>query len=136
MRFDTKIAVALREDLPVWQKLNVAAFTVSGLAATRPELVGAPYEDGSGNLYLPMFRQPVLVFAGPAEALKAAHARALARNLRIAIYTAELFTTGYDDANRAAVKAVQGEALNLVGFAMHEDRKDVDRVLKGLSLHP
>ena len=136
MRFDTKIAVALREDLPVWQKLNVTAFTVSGLAATRPELVGAPYEDGSGNLYLPMFRQPVLVFAGPAEALKAAHARALARNLRIAIYTAELFATGYDEANRAAVKAKPAEALDLVGFAMHEDRKDVDRVLKGLSLHP
>ncbi|OWJ63656.1 DUF2000 domain-containing protein [Inquilinus limosus] len=136
MRFDTKIAVALRDDLPVWQKLNVAAFTVSGLAGTKPELVGAPYEDGSGNLYLPMFRQPVLVFAGPAEALKAAHARALARNLRIAIYTAELFATGYDEANRAAVKAVPGDALDLVGFALHEDRKDVDRVLKGLSLHP
>ena len=136
MRFDTKIAVALREDLPIWQKLNATAFTVSGLAATRPELVGAPYEDGSGNLYLPMFRQPVLVFAGPAEALKAAHARALARNLRIAVYTAELFATGYDEANRAAVKAKPTETLDLVGFAMHEDRKDVDRVLKGLSLHP
>jgi hypothetical protein len=85
MVFDTKIAVALREDLPIWQKLNVTAFTVSGLAAVKPELIGAPYQDGSGNLYLPMFRQPVLVFAGTAEALKAAHARAVTRNLRLAI---------------------------------------------------
>jgi hypothetical protein len=136
MRFDTKIAVALREDLPVWQKLNVTAFTVSGLSATRPELVGEPYRDGSGNLYLPMFRQPVLVFAGSAEALKAAHARAIARNLRIAIYTEALFATGHDEANRAAVQAVTAEALDLVGFAMHEDRRDVDKVLKGLTLHP
>jgi hypothetical protein len=136
MVFDTKIAVALREDLPVWQKLNVTAFTVSGLAAVKPELIGAPYQDGSGNLYLPMFRQPVLVFAGTAEALKAAHARAVARNLRLAIYTEALFATGHDEANRAAVKAVPAEALDLVGFALHEDRKDVDKVLKGLKLHP
>src|SRR5215831_6725871 len=26
MRFDTKIAIAVREDLAVWQKLNVTAF--------------------------------------------------------------------------------------------------------------
>lgn len=136
MRFDTKIAVALSEDLPVWQKLNVTAFTVSGLSGTKPELVGAPYEDGSGNLYLPMFRQPVLVFTGSAAALKAAHGRALARNLGIAIYTEALFATGYDEANRAAVKAVPAEALDLVGFALHADRKDVDKVLKGLVLHP
>ncbi|WP_026869445.1 DUF2000 family protein [Inquilinus limosus] len=136
MRFDTKIAVVLREDLPVWQKLNVTAFTVAGLAGTRPELIGEPYRDGSGNLYLPMLRQPVLVFAGPAEALKAAHARALARNLRMAVYTADLFATGYDEANRAAVQVVPAEALDLVGFALHEERKDIDKVLKGLSLHP
>lgn len=136
MVFDTKIAVALREDLPIWQKLNVTAFTVSGLAAVKPELIGAPYQDGSGNLYLPMFRQPVLVFAGTAEALKAAHARAVTRNLRLAIYTEALFATGHDEANRAAVKAVPADALDLVGFALHEDRKDVDKVLKGLKLHP
>jgi hypothetical protein len=83
-----------------------------------------------------MFRQPVLVFAGTAEALKAAHARAVTRNLRLAIYTEALFATGHDEANRAAVKAVQADALDLVGFALHEDRKDVDKVLKGLKLHP
>ena len=136
MRFDTKIAVALRDDLPVWQKLNVVAFTVSGLGATQPDLIGETYEDASGNLYLPMFRQPVLVFAGSADALKAAHARALARNLSIAIYTADLFATNHDEANRAAVKAVPADALDLVGFALHADRKDADRVLKGLALHP
>jgi hypothetical protein len=135
MRFDTKIAVALREDLAPWQKLNVTAFTVSGIAGTDTGTVGEPYQDGSGRLYLPMFRQPVLVFAGTAEQLRAVYERAIGRNLRFSIYTEELFKTGNDIDNRAAVKAVRSEDLKLVGLALREDRKTVDKVLKGLSLH-
>ena len=44
MQFDTKIAVAIRTDLEVWQKLNVASFLTSGIAAAFPECIGAPYE--------------------------------------------------------------------------------------------
>jgi hypothetical protein len=135
MRFDTKIAVALRGDLPVWQKLNVTAFTVSGLAATDPAIVGEPYEDASGRRYLPMFRQPVLVFAGDAAELRRAYERAIEREARLAIFTEDLFATGHDEANRAAVKAMPSDALNLVGFALRGERKDVDKILKGLSLH-
>jgi hypothetical protein len=43
-------------------KLNVATFTFSGIAATVPAIAGEPYLDASGCTYLPMFRQPVLVF--------------------------------------------------------------------------
>ncbi|KUG53283.1 hypothetical protein AVL62_00240 [Serinicoccus chungangensis] len=43
--FDTKIAVAVRDDLATWQRLNVTAFLTSGIAAALPELVGAPYAD-------------------------------------------------------------------------------------------
>jgi len=135
MRFDTKIAVALRADLPVWQKLNVTAFTVSGLAASDPTTVGAPYEDASGRSYLPMFRQPVLVFAGDAADLRVAYGRAIERGVPLAIFTADLFATGHDEANRAAVKAVPSDALDLVGFALRGERKEVDRILKGLGLH-
>jgi hypothetical protein len=135
MRFDTKIAVALRADLPVWQKLNVTAFTVSGIAATDPATVGEPYRDGSGRSYLPMFRQPVLVFAGSAEDLRAAYGRAMDEGVPIAIFTEDLFATGHDEANRAAVRAVPSDALKLVGFALRGERKPVDRILKGLALH-
>ena len=31
MRFDTKIAIAVREDLATWQKLNVTAFLALSL---------------------------------------------------------------------------------------------------------
>jgi hypothetical protein len=135
MRFETKIAVALREDLAPWQKLNITAFTVSGIAGTDADSIGEPYVDGSGNTYLPMFRQPVMVFAGTAEQLRAAYERAMELGLRFAIFTEELFATGHDAANRAAVQAVPREALKIVGLAMRGDRKAVDKVLKGLALH-
>ena len=136
MRFETKIAIAVHQDLAVWQKLNVAAFLSTAIAGTDHALVGENYRDASGNLYLPMSRQPILVFAGTGEALKAAHRRALDRNERIAVYTRELFATGYDEANRAAVAAVAADALDLVGLALHAERKIVDKILKGLVLHP
>jgi len=136
MRFETKIAIAVRADLPVWQKLNITAFLASAIAGADRELIGQAYEDGSGMHSLAMFRQPVLVFAASAEDLTKAHSRMRERNLPFALYTEEMFATGHDEANRAAVKAVTTEALKLVGLALHGDRKDVDRVVKGMSLHP
>lgn len=135
MRFDTKIAIAVRADLEVWQRLNVTAFLASGLAGTNPELVGKPYEDGSGNAYLPMFRQPVLVYAGESADLTRVRERALSRELATGVYTEELFATGNDDDNRAAVVDVPADELNLVGVIVHGPRNGVDRVMKGLSLH-
>ncbi|WP_219418156.1 DUF2000 domain-containing protein [Pseudonocardia nigra] len=135
MRFDTKIAVLLRDDLETWQRLNVTAFLASGIAAN-PDLLGEPYADADGTRYLPMFRQPVLVFAGDADVLAAAHERALRRGLPAAVFTADLFATGHDEANRAAVAAVAGADLKLVGLAVHGPRNAVDKVLRGATMHP
>jgi hypothetical protein len=135
MTFDTKIAVVLRNDLLMWQRLNVTAFMVGGLAGHQPDIVGAPYEDGSGNLYLPMVIQPILVFEADADQLRQAYERAMSRDMTFAFYTEELFATGNDIDNRAAVKAVTAEDLNLAGIALRDRKKTVDRVLKGLSLH-
>ena len=136
MRFDTKIAIAVRSDLAVWQKLNVTAFLASGIAAGIDEVAGKPYEDGSGNRYLEMFRQPVLIYTGPGEALAAARERAIARGMPTALYTDDLFATGDDDSNRAAVQAVPAESLALAGVAVYGPRNAVDKVCKGLVLHP
>ncbi|WP_030941456.1 DUF2000 domain-containing protein [Streptomyces sp. NRRL S-646] len=136
MRFDTKIAVLLREDLEPWQRLNVTAFLVSGLGTAVPEVIGEPYEDADGVGYLPMFRQPVLVFEGTKETLTAAHGRALSRALPRAIFTSDLFTTGNDRDNRAAVRAVGTGELDLVGMAVHGPKNAVDKVLKGARMHP
>jgi len=136
MPFDTKIAVLLRDDLLTWQRLNVTAFLVSGITAAQPALIGEPYEDGDGVRYLAMIGQPILVFEGSAETLKAAHARAVGRHLPSAIFTADLFATGNDDDNRAAVRAVTTEKLDLVGVAVHGPRNAVDKVVKGARMHP
>jgi len=135
IRFDTKIAVLLRDDLLGWQRLNVTAFLVSGLAGTDPELIGEPYRDADGTRYLPMFRQPVLVFAGSKETLTAAHSRALSRGVPLSVFTSDLFSTGNDRDNRAAVRAVPTAALDLVGLAVHGPGNEVDKIVKGGRLH-
>lgn len=135
MRFDTKIAVLLRDDLEPWQELNVTAFLAAGIASN-PALLGEPYTDADGTLYTPTFRQPVLVLTGSKEVLTAAHARAVGRGMPEAVYTADMFGTGHDEANRAAVRAVARDALDLVGLAVHGPRNAVDKVLRGAVLHP
>jgi len=134
--FATKVAVVLLEDLPVWQKANAAAFLVSGIAGSTPPLVGETYVDGSENRYLPMLRQPILVYAADSPGIRRAYERAMAREVeQLAIFTRELFSTPNDTANRAAVAAVPAAELDLVGIALRADRKIVDRVLDKLRPH-
>jgi hypothetical protein len=136
MRFDTKVAIVVRADLAVWQKLNVTAFLASAVAGGHPEVIGERYEDGSGNDYLPMFRQPVLCYGATAAELTEVHRRALARGIDTAVYIEEMFKTANDDDNRAAVRAVDAADLAFVGLALYGPRNALDKVLKGLQLHP
>ncbi|MBA2894200.1 DUF2000 domain-containing protein [Nonomuraea soli] len=137
MRFDTKIAIVVRADLATWQQLNVTAFLASSVAGGVPETIGEPYADASGTSYLPMFRQPVLVYSGAdASALRAVRERATGRGLEVAVYIEEMFKTGNDTDNRAAVAQVEADALDLVGIAVYGPRNAVDKVTKGLPLHP
>jgi hypothetical protein len=132
----TKIAVLVREDLLPWQELNVTAFLAGAVAAAVPELIGRPYEDGDGTRYLATFRQPVLVLTGPGDLLARVRSRAVERGLPTSLFTADLFATGSDDDNRAAVRAVRGTDLDLVGIAVHGPRNAVDKVTKGARMHP
>ena len=136
MRFDTKIAIAVRADLEQWQKLNVTAFLASGIAAGADDVMGKPYEDGSGNTYLELFRQPVVVYAADGPTLSQAHQRALARGMSMAVYTTDMFATGHDDDNRAVVRAVPADELQFAGLALHGPRNAVDKIFKGATLHP
>jgi hypothetical protein len=135
MLFDTKIAIVVRDDLASWQKLNVACFLSGGLVGSCPELAGERYVDASGQVYGRLIRQPVVVFSASAEELQKVLRRALERGLTPSLYTKELFATGHDAANRAAVASVSTEALDLVGLGLHGERKEVDKVTKGLALH-
>jgi hypothetical protein len=136
MRFETKIAIVVRADLAVWQQLNVTAFLASGVAAAFGDTIGKPYEDGSGNRYLELFRQPVLVYAADTASLGLVRERAVSREMATAIYTEDMFSTGHDEANRAVVRDVPAAELRLAGIAVYGPRNAVDKVCKGLSLHP
>ncbi len=133
--FDTKIAIVIREDLATWQKLNVTAFLTSGVLGAERELLGEAYEDASGQLYRPLIVQPMIILATDAGGLAKIHARALDRNLSPAIYIEDMFATGHDAANRETVKRYATAALPLVGLALREERKLVDKVTRGAKLH-
>jgi hypothetical protein len=135
MKFDTKIAIVLREDLPTWQEINMTAFLASGIAS-KGDFIGADYVAVGGRRDRPMFRQPVVILVGSAEELRAACNRAQTRRLAMAIFTEPLFATGHDEANRAAFAASPPDQMSIAGFGMNGPKNDIDRALKGLKLVP
>jgi len=134
MKFDNKIVAILREDLLMWQKLNVTAFIMSGIGGQQ-DVLGEPYVDGAGNTYLPMSKQPIMVYAANGEQLKELLLKALNKEVNMAIYTEELFNTYNDADNRGKVAEFDTNDLNLVGIGMVGKKNHVDRLAKGLSLH-
>ena len=134
--FETKAAVVVRDDLAVWQRLNVCAFLISGVvAAAGPDALGEDYLDGDGNRYLPLLVQPVLVFEASAQRLATVRERAARREVPIALYTVAMFATGNDADNRAAVRAVAAAELDLAGIALRAPHRDADAILRGLARH-
>ena len=136
MHYDTKIAIAVWNGLETWRKLNAVSFLAGGLVGQTPEIIGEPYSDASGTRYGAMIRQPILVFEVEKSDLVKANNRALSRGVEPIIFTGDLFSTGNDHDNRAAVAAVPLEDLDLVAMAIHADRKTVDKITKGMKLHP
>ncbi len=135
MTHPTKIGIIVKDDLLTWQKLNVTAFLASGVTASALECIGTQYEDSSGNLYLPIFGQPVFVYAASGEHLQRTRARALSREVTMALYTKDMFATNNDTDNRAVVKAVAVDNLEIVGLAFRADAKTFDKIVSGLKLH-
>ncbi len=133
MRFPTRIALVLRSGLEPWQGINVAAFLASGV--TDEELKGEQYVDADGTAYLPLLGQPVMVFEGDRATLGAVRAKAVERDMRVAVYDRGMFSTGHDAANREVVAAASGVDLDLVGVAIHGPKNAVHRLLKGVPRH-
>ena len=135
--FDTKVAVVVRDDLEMWQRLNVTAFLMSGITARAgAEAIGEPYRDADGREYLPLLVQPILVLTAAGAKLQTVRERAERRGVELALYTADMFLTGNDDDNRAAVRAVATADLDLVGLGVRAPHRDADAVLRGLKRHP
>ena len=136
MKFDTKIAIAVADDVAVWQKMNVVAFLTSGVLAESGEsLLGEPYEDASGRAYSPLCVQPIVVLKAERAKLPTFLARAERRGAKAAIYIEDMFATGHDAANRETVRRYATDDLPLVGLAVRTERKEVDKIFKGAKLH-
>ncbi|MBN9258970.1 MULTISPECIES: DUF2000 family protein [unclassified Mesorhizobium] len=133
--FDTKFAIVLREDLAVWQKLNVTAFLTSGVVAQFPDIIGEAYRDRDGNLYNPLSIQPVIVLSADGSTLGAIQRRALERGVTTSLYVEEMFSTGHDAANRAVFAEFAPDDARVVGIALRGDKKLVDKITKGARMH-
>ena len=135
MVFDSKFAIVLREDLAVWQKLNVTAFLTSGIVTQFPDIIGEPYRDRAGNLYNPLSIQPVIVLSADGQTLGAVHRRALERGVTVSLYVEEMFSTGHDVANRAVFAEFAPDDAKVVGIALRAEKKLVDKITKGARMH-
>lgn len=133
--FDTKVALIVRNDLAVWQRLNVVAFIATGVAAAAPDMLGAPYVDADGRRYGNMLGQPMMVYEADLPGLQKAHRAGIERELTLVPYVFAMFSTGHDEANRQAFLAEDPAALDLVGLALRGPKKAIDKAVKGLSLH-
>ena len=134
--FDTKIAIVVRDDLAVWQKLNVTAFLTSGIVGATEGLLGAAYEDAAGNTYNPLAIQPMIVLSADADSMRSIYRRAMERGVRLSLYVEDMFKTGHDAANRAAVKRLRPEEMRVVGLGLRDDKKMVDKITAGARMHP
>ena len=133
--FDTKIAIIVRNDLATWQKLNVTAFLTSGLIAQNPSVLGEPYKDAVGNVFNPMSAQPIVILTSDRDRLRDIHKRAIGRQVPTSVYIEEMFETGHDAANREVFSAFSPDEAKVVGVAVRADKKSVDKITKGATMH-
>ena len=133
--FDTKIAIIVRDDLAPWQALNVTAFLMTGIVGQFPGILGEPYRDRAGNVYNALSAQPIIVLSADSTTLAAIHKRALERRVKSSLYVEEMFSTGHDATNRAVFGQFAPEDAKVVGIALREDKKVVDKITKGAKMY-
>ncbi|MFT4185435.1 MAG: DUF2000 family protein [Rhizobium sp.] len=133
--FDTKIAIVLRNNLQSWQKLNVTAFLSTGIAGQFPEIIGEAYRDRAGNIYNAMSIQPMIVLSADEETLSTIHRRSLERGVTASLFIEEMFSTGHDTANRAVFAEFAPQDARVVGIALRAEKKIVDKITKGATMH-
>ncbi|TCU13652.1 DUF2000 family protein [Rhizobium sullae] len=133
--FDTKIAIVLRNNLASWQKLNVTAFLMSGIAGRNAEIIGEPYRDRAGNIYNAMSIQPIIVLSADEATIAAIHRRTLEREIPSSLFIEEMFATGHDAANRTVFAEYAPDDAKVVGIALRAEKKTVDKITKGATMH-
>jgi hypothetical protein len=72
----------------------------------------------------------MIVLSADADALKTIYRRVMDHGVHPSLYIEDMFTTGHDAANCAAVRQYRPDAINVVGLALREDK-----VTKGARMH-
>lgn len=136
MVYDNKLAIVLKNDLKVWQKLNAASFLAGAVAIQFPETHGRPLINKSGSQYLPFIKLPVLVYSAETnDQLKRALLRARERQLHTGIYTTPLFATKNEEQNLEEISKETDESQDLAGIVIYGLNKKVDKAIDGLKFH-
>ncbi len=78
----------------------------------------------------------MIVLAADAATLRSTSLRAMERGVRLSLYIEDMFHTGHDAANRETVRRRRPEEMSVVGLAVREEKKLVDRITKGARMHP
>jgi len=82
-----------------------------------------------------MSQQPIMIYFASNQELKEVLKKALTKEVKMTIYTEEIFKTYNDTDNRAKVAEYETDDLNLVGIGMIGKKNHIDRLTKGLKLH-
>jgi hypothetical protein len=134
--YDKKIAIIIKNDLLLWQKLNVTAFLASSVAIKFEETHGKAFINASGSAYLPFIKHPILIYKADTDAqLRRAFNRAKERELNIGIYTSPLFSTKNEDGNLIEIARYTDDEQELAGIIIYGENKKVDKALDGLKFH-
>lgn len=136
MNIENKIAIIVKNDLLIWQKLNVASFLASSVSITFPETHGKPFVNASQTEYLPFINQPILIYkADDQPQMNRALSRAKERGLSLGIYPYSLFSTKNEEQNHMEMSKLTDDCSNLVGIIIYGENKKVNKALDGLVFH-
>jgi hypothetical protein len=78
----------------------------------------------------------MVVLAADQATLTTIHRRALERGVTASLYIEEMFSTGFDAANRAVFAEFGPDDAEVVGIALRAEKKTVDKITKGARMHP
>lgn len=131
----TKVALVLREDLPVAHAVNASAVLALSLGGRIGDSLGRDGEDASGRTHSGLNVHPIPVLSASEEALKALLERASAADdvQLVSLNETARRSRDYED-YLTELKAVPAEALEYLGVIVHGPRNKVSRLTRHLPL--
>ncbi len=74
-----------------------------------------------------MIAKPIMIFCANVEQIKKVYERVLSRNVKISIFTEEIFSAIYDEESRVTVKKVQEHRKNCANPCLYLEYHRLDQ---------